>query len=169
MSSQHVGDLEISQDMEFQRRSWTVERVGWVLMLLFVVAAALGLFGGGGPFSDITTGSETDDLQIQHPRFAREGRPMSLSIQAQPAEGQGSLRLHFDEAYIAYFQMDQIMPVPSQVEAGGGQIIYVFALANAGDRITIMFDMTPEYSGLVSGQIGIEGSPAFTINHFIYP
>ena len=37
-----VGDLEIHQDLPFQRRSWTVQRVGWAIMALVVLAGLLG-------------------------------------------------------------------------------------------------------------------------------
>ncbi len=44
---QRVGDLEVAQDRTFQRRSWTIQRVGWVVMLLVAAAALAGLTGSG--------------------------------------------------------------------------------------------------------------------------
>lgn len=40
---QRVGALEISQDLDFQRRTWVVEQVGWGVMALVVLAALLRL------------------------------------------------------------------------------------------------------------------------------
>jgi len=33
--------------MEFQRRSWIVQRIGWAIFALVILLAALGLFGDG--------------------------------------------------------------------------------------------------------------------------
>jgi hypothetical protein len=44
---QRHGDLEIQEDLPFQRREWLVERVAWGVMALLIVAALLGLFGTG--------------------------------------------------------------------------------------------------------------------------
>ena len=38
-SMQRIGDLELSQDLEFQRRSWRVQRIGQGVMLLVLLAA----------------------------------------------------------------------------------------------------------------------------------
>ena len=48
-----VGDLEIDQDLRFQKREWAFERASWVVMALVVLAGLLGLLGRG-PMSDQT-------------------------------------------------------------------------------------------------------------------
>jgi hypothetical protein len=45
--TERVGDLEVNQDLDFQRHVWWFQRIGLVGMALVVVAALLGLFGGG--------------------------------------------------------------------------------------------------------------------------
>lgn len=42
-----VGELEIEEDLDFQRRMWRLQQIGWALLVLVVVAALLGLFGKG--------------------------------------------------------------------------------------------------------------------------
>jgi len=42
-----AGDLEVAENLAFQRRAWKVQRAGWVAMALLVGAALAGLFGGG--------------------------------------------------------------------------------------------------------------------------
>jgi hypothetical protein len=42
-----VGDLEIGEDLKFEKWQWTVERIGWLVMVGFIVAAMLGAFGRG--------------------------------------------------------------------------------------------------------------------------
>ncbi|WP_324277336.1 hypothetical protein [Blastococcus brunescens] len=38
--------LQVADHDAFQRREWKAERIGWVLMVLLVVAALVGLLGG---------------------------------------------------------------------------------------------------------------------------
>src|SRR3712207_4138009 len=52
-----VGDLEVAEDLTFQRREWAAQRVGWVLLALVIAAALAGLLGRG-PLS--TTRRESD-------------------------------------------------------------------------------------------------------------
>ncbi|MDQ6718742.1 MAG: hypothetical protein M3Z17_10420 [Gemmatimonadota bacterium] len=48
--------LGIAEDMNFQRRTWMVQRVGWAIMILVCIAALFGVFGKGplsnGHFGD---------------------------------------------------------------------------------------------------------------------
>ena len=40
-------ELQIEQDMGFQRTEWVVQRAGWVGMALLILAALVGLLGRG--------------------------------------------------------------------------------------------------------------------------
>ena len=55
-SMQRVGDLEIEQDHDFQRRSWRLQRAGWIVLSLVLLAGLLGLFGSG-PLAHATVGA----------------------------------------------------------------------------------------------------------------
>ena len=166
---QQAGDLELNQDLDFQRRSWKVQRVAWVLMALFVLVAVLGLLGGGGPLSSTTGGSEADGLRIEYDRFLRQGKPSSFDIRAQAAEGENQLRLWIERSYLSSFQLEQIVPEPSQTETHSEQLIFTFDLTQPGDSIELNFELRPERVGSISGKVGIEDGPALEINHFIYP
>lgn len=59
------GGLEVSQDLNFQRREWVVQRVGWVVMAVLLVAALLGLFGPG-PLSKSIAGSASGPVRAEY-------------------------------------------------------------------------------------------------------
>ena len=61
-------DLEISEDIVFQRRSWVMQRVGWGLMALFLATGPTGAFGVG-PLS--STSAIREDLKVSYERFPR--------------------------------------------------------------------------------------------------
>jgi hypothetical protein len=54
LSLGRAGDLEVEQDLDFQQRTWALERAGWIVMLLIIAAALAGFFGGG-PLSPTTS------------------------------------------------------------------------------------------------------------------
>lgn len=68
--SKKVGDLQISEDMEFQRRSWIVQRTGWAIFALVILLAALGV-SGDGMLSSARAGQEDGGLWLEFPRFGR--------------------------------------------------------------------------------------------------
>lgn len=90
-STERVGDLELGQDLPFQRREWAVQRIAWAAMAAVLTAALLGLFGSG-PVSDAVV--ETDELRgWSTPGSSggrRRARSASGSRRAPPQEGRPS-------------------------------------------------------------------------------
>ena len=74
-----VGDLEIAQDLAFQRREWTIQRVAWAVMALVALAGLLGLFGGAGPLTRAAAGNGA--LRLDYARFERKHAPTELRLQ----------------------------------------------------------------------------------------
>jgi hypothetical protein len=60
--------MEVNADIEFQRRVWRVQRIGWLIIAAVIVAALLGVFGGG-PLSRAAV--QGDGLRLEYERFAR--------------------------------------------------------------------------------------------------
>jgi hypothetical protein len=60
--------MEINADLEFQRRVWAAQRIGWIAIGAFVIAALVGVFGQG-PLSSAAAGGNA--LRIEYERFAR--------------------------------------------------------------------------------------------------
>lgn len=86
-NTQRVGDLELDQDIDFQRRSWAVQRVGWGVMALVALAALLGLFGPG-PINNAITGSKEAPLWLEYKRFGRfQTSAMLLRVHLGPRAG----------------------------------------------------------------------------------
>lgn len=163
------GKLEIDEDYPFQQRTWKMQRVGWVIMLLLTLAAVSGLFGSG-PLSTTIAHDESGKLSLTHQGFARFQAPTQLAVQAQPDDqAAGELRLCLTRTYLEKVEIQHITPPPKTVEAGADRFIFVFRLAPAAPSITVVFYVEPEKFGLLTGRIGVNDHPPLHFTQFVYP
>src|SRR4051794_16621884 len=113
-----VGDLEIGQDMEFESRMQRVEKVGWAVMGLIVLAALLGLFGQG-VFSGASAGPEGGPLRVEYDRCLRYQSDQQVRVRLGPGAGSnGKARVWVSASYLEAFQVQRIDPPPEGVELG---------------------------------------------------
>jgi hypothetical protein len=162
-----IQEIEIDEDLEFQRRYWRVQRIGWVLLALFLMAAAIGLFGGGMVSRTTARGH---GLTIEYSRFARENAPMLIVVRVPASVAQaGQIQLSFNADYIAKLSFQRITPQPQAVEAAAGRVTFQF-LANAqpGD-LTFSFEAKPREFGRASVQVMMEGSSGVGFWQLVYP
>ncbi len=168
-SLQGVGDLEVGQNLDYQRRAWRANQIGWVVMALALLAALLGIFGSG-PLSSASAGEQGGPLWIEYDRFARYTAPTTLRVHLGPgAMSGGQARLLVDRRYLQSLQLQDISPQPDRVEAAGDDLIYVFNLADPSRPTTIVFSATAHEIGGLAGRIGLTDGAMVSFNQFVYP
>jgi hypothetical protein len=166
---QRVGTLEVAQDLEFQRRSWTVQRIGWVVMALVIVAALLGLFGPG-PLSSATAGEQGGALWAEYRRFGRYASPSTLRIHlGTGAARDGEARVWLSREYLEGVRIQHITPEPDSVEAGLDRITYAFRVAEPGQPVAVTFHLELQQIGPTTGRVGLPDGPSLTFSQFVYP
>lgn len=165
-----VGDLEIDQDLAFQRREWTFMRVAWIVLALFLVACAAGIFGGYGPLRTGKATAAGEPLTVEFDRFARYRAPSELRFVFAPrASEHGEVQLALSSDYTSEIVPDSITPQPDQVEASGGRTLYTFKVADPGDELTVLFRIAIARSGIVTGRAGTSAALPISFRHFVYP
>lgn len=162
------GDLELNLDQEFQQREWRVERIGWVLMLLLILASLLGLLGGAGPLSSTTDGS-ADGLEVSYNRFAQMLEATTLQVHVSIDGAADTLRLWLSQSYLDSTRIESISPEPASIEVAEGRLIFNFELAAPVQETDIVFHLNPELPGLKQGAIGVEGGSSVELSQFVYP
>lgn len=166
---QRVGDLEVAQDLDFERRSRWVQKIGWSLFSLIIVAALIGIFGRGGPLN-VTTVGQNSPLQVEYERFTRHNGPTEMLIKVGPDAVQGEeARIWIDRKYLNAIKIEKVEPEPESVEAGQYRLTYVFKLMNPGIPTTFLFHITPQKMGLHSIRVGIDDQQRLDFNQFTYP
>lgn len=166
MPEGHATSLQIDQDLTLQHRSWKVQRAGWVLMALFVLAAAFGLFGSGMA-SRATAGGMDAPVRLEYARFGRWLAPVEMRLLLREQDT-GSARVWMSAEYIESYKVEAIAPEPESTEVGGDGLIYTFRVS-PGQPATVTFHLTPEHFGPRSGEVGIVGAPPLHFQQFIFP
>lgn len=164
-----VGDLQINEDMEFQRRSWIVQRIGWVIFTLVILLALLGLFGEG-PLSDAQAGSKEGALWLEYPRFERFQNEFRIKVHAKegtPTEGE--IMIQLDRNYMENVEVNSISPTPDREIKDEDWITYVFRTNGGSSPFTAYFYVTPRKAGPLSGTFQLRNGNPAGFSQFIYP
>jgi hypothetical protein len=163
-----VGDLELDQDLEFQARSWRVQRAAWVVMALVLLGAVLGALGGG-PLSRTTARSEDGSLVVEYERVIRQQAPAELKLGLK-AGSDGLARVMLPRAYLEKVRVESIVPEPESSKAGPEGCTFAFRCGGDAEVI-IRFDtegLGPAAADVVLGRQGVAGQTA-RVRQFILP
>lgn len=159
------GTLEIPEDVAFERRAWRVQRVGWGLMVLLILAAVAGLLGGG-PLARAEASAA--GLAVEYERFCRNGGDCVLELRVD-ATGEGAARVWFARDYLARFELLDVVPAPERVESNARVVRMTFDALEAGDPVHVRIRARPRALGRVEGAIGVDGGGQVRFTHLSYP
>jgi len=156
-----VDGVEIDDDVKFQRRVWTAQRVGWVIVGSVIAASLAGLFGTG-PVSRAS--AELAGLRLEYERFGRLQQPTKLRFFISGAQPEIQIALGRD--YLDSVRVEAITPAPLRTEADGRWLVYRFAGAAP---MSVTFNLNPEDFGGLSGMLRTPSGETITFRQFIYP
>jgi hypothetical protein len=107
-------DLEIRQDERFQQREWRLERIGWTLITLFLLAGLLGLLGPG-PLSWATARSDGGLVEVEYQRFTHWVADDTVEIRVAPdAVEAGAFEVTLTGDWVEAADLQGITPQPSE-------------------------------------------------------
>ena len=153
-------NLPLEEDIQLHKKGWFAQRIGWLLMFLFVLFAAAGLFGDGALSKKIIYNHQS---VVEFDRFYRHDARMELKIDF-PSNGNQSV-VSFPTHYLKNMRIESIVPEPKENNTSSGFVHYIF---NGSDRMNVSFYMVPQTFGSVKGTMHINNSN-INLYHFIYP
>lgn len=158
----------IKEDLPYQQLTWMVERGGWAVMALIVIAALSGVFGGLTTREEVRDGSGR--LLVSYQDFQRHLDPTSVQLTVD-TRGQSLFEVTIDEALASKMDIRTIMPTPIEVQAHDGGLLLKFAASPESERpALIAITGVPTRWGRVRGRIGLIGeSSAAQLDIFVYP
>jgi len=162
VATHRVGDLEIGQDLAFERRQEQVRRLSAVAGAALLLAALLGVFGAGGPFAhaEVSSGAVT----VEYERFTRYEAQTNLDIEVSDSEGETDIALA--RSYLQDVSVENISPEPESATVAPDRTVYTFDLEPGA---TVTFELKPERFGSKDAVVwGPQGGRA-EFNQFVYP
>ncbi len=164
---QNPEQCPIREDLPFQRIMWSIERLGWVVMAILVLAAMAGLLGGP------TTRQETRDasgrVHVEYQHFQRHLDPTALRLKID-TQGQSLFELTIGKELAQAFEIRSVVPGPIETQAHEGGLLMKFAASPDNTMpAEIVIIGIPDRPGRVTGGIGLFGETPAPLNIFIYP
>ena len=154
-------DLDIDEKLRDHIAGWKFQAAGLTFIFIFVISAALGLFGNG-VLSKQTVIARGGFVSFD--RFTRHDSRMPLKIGVASVNASES-QITFSNSYLEKFRIETIVPEPSAVIVKEGEIQYTF---NGKGNLTVVFYMVPQDFGSVDGILGVNGEKV-KVDHFIFP
>lgn len=163
-----IGDLELDQDLDHARADWRIQRIGWGMMLLFVLAGLAGTFGRG-PLA--AARANAAGLRLDYERFARHGAETALQFDIDPdaMKNRDEVRVWLDRDFLAGNTIESIVPAPDRVSADGNAIWFTFAVADRSRPARIRFALRPDAIGRRTGRAGVLPDSPVKFRQFIFP
>ena len=156
---------ETGEGLEYQRKSWRAQRIGWVLMGLFITLGILGLFGDG-PLTRARVGSP-DRFQARYYRVWRLQTEARVDLTSLP-DSSGQVTLRVEESLLDRAEIRFVSPEPRRIEAvpGGQQIVFD---AKSDGPVSLQVGITPSRIGRFRTRLATANSPPLTLSVLVLP
>lgn len=156
--------LQLDEHRGFQERFWKIERVGWLVFAILIVAALFGAFGAGGPLA--TKVVEAQGATIEHPRVGRWESADEMTVRFKP--GRDTYSVELSPSFAEAFQVEDIQPLPAKTTIGArGQVLTFESPARDGGSIKL--HVRAQSVGMASYEVSVNGAPSTTLSTFILP
>ena len=126
--------------VDFQRKQFVAERIGWGAMALFLAWALLGGFGEGW-LSHQSDWNDEGTVAIEYQRYGRRDAPFDLRLNLQAAGSADRLTLLLNREFIDGVEIERITPAYSSMEldAHGAAARFVVEPGDNDYSITIQY------------------------------
>lgn len=156
----------IVEDMEYQRRTWRTERIGWIILCILLLIALLGGFGSG-PLSSTSVRDPSGTLEISYDRFERHGAVSGIRAELGAAESDQAT-LIISHSFFDSFAVESIQPQPVQTRGGREGVQLLFQRTNDGP-LTVHLVVRARKTGFARSTFGLDGKPPAGIAQFVFP
>lgn len=165
-----VGKIELQQDERFQKLEWKIQRVGWTLWVVVIIAGLAGLLGGSGPLSDIRVVADDGSLSVNHQRFVHHNQMTKIRLQIMDdLIGQDEVRIEISGELLALTHLQSVQPAPDQTFVSDRGTVLVFPLDQTRRCPEIILHLEFEEIGRSGGTIGLQSHTPVTIHTIVYP
>ncbi len=160
-------ELQLHDDPGFYRKEWRAQHIGWVCIMIIVVAAALGLTGRG-PLGQRMIQMESG--RVQYDRILRSHSPGSVTLWVRtPDLADSVLGVWTTSSFQDACNLQNIQPSPSNVVSHGDTTYWQFPVTSSARLVRISIACQPVSFGSHVTAIGVDGGSSATLRMFVLP
>jgi hypothetical protein len=155
-----------AQEPANQHRALVIQRVGWSVCALVVVAALVGLLGPG-PLSWANAATPAGLVDLEYSRFIRHVADTSVELRVRP-EQPGTARVWISSDYLSGLNVQGVTPQPDVWTAVDDGVVLAFPTRGL-DPVAVQMQVRPDELFLLRGAVGAPGQEPIEFWQFIYP
>ena len=161
------GAIAVGEDLAFQERWWSFERIAWTFFALVLLADVLGVFGAGW-FAHTKLQQPRSGMLIKYDRVLRTGTPSSIAIQfGQDAVHDGKVQLSVSDSVVKALGAQRVIPQPETSAIIAGGMLYTFPAGVAPGEVD--FELQPSAPTIQHFRLQVVGRPAVEARVLVMP
>jgi hypothetical protein len=154
-----------TNNVDFHRKQFLAERIGWVAMALFLLWALVGGFGDGC-VSRRQSYSANHSLTMDYETFGRRDAPMQLRLQLS---AKGAFSIHLNREFLDGVELERITPDYDKMVMEGDGSAILFECSPVAEVHAITIEYRPRHAGWLPVELGANQNLLFSFDQFIYP
>lgn len=147
--------VAIGEDLRFQERWWTFEKIIWSVFLIVLLADVLGVFGRGW-LSKAKCGGPEAGIRVDFERVLRASTPsiMDIHVDADAVQN-GTVKLYVSDTVVKQLGAQRIAPQPERSEIGNKGLTYTFPVNGTPAEVQIALE--PSFPGVHTFVLQVPG------------
>jgi hypothetical protein len=159
--------IAVGEDLEFQERWWTFERIVWSFFILLLIADALGVFGRGW-LAKADVKQPDSGMEVKYERVMRRSTPGTILICFGPDALQNSeVHLFVSREIVELLGNEGISPLPEKSVLGDGGVTYTFPATAGAPEVAIQVEA--KSPGFLRWTLQVPGHPAVHQKAWVMP
>jgi hypothetical protein len=163
MAKSQSKELAVDRPERFLQRERVAQQVGVVLLVLFVLGGAAGLFGDG-PLSHTTV--TNGPAMVSFERFTRQTLRTALEVDVDAPGPARVVEIRIGREFIANIDFLAMRPVAALKRLDDHAA--VFEVPSANGRAILELQYKPMHPGLLRIAIGVEARPAAELRQIVF-
>jgi hypothetical protein len=160
-------EIEVGENLDFQRKWWRFENVAWVLFTIIIVLDIAGLFGRG-PIAKADRRSADGTIDVKYERIERTDSPSIITVTfGSSAILNGVVKLYISESLVKGLGTQRVVPSPIESAVGNGGLTYTFPASRVPASVDLALE--PSGPGLYDFTIGVVGAAPVHAKVFVVP
>ncbi|WP_130834184.1 hypothetical protein [[Erwinia] mediterraneensis] len=153
--------------MRWQQTEWRIQRAGYGLLFLVVIAGACGLFSKGW-VSNRQISAADQRLTVEYEGFGRRQSTMNMTLHLQQLNG-AEYQVVISSEKMNDFQVQTLQPQPDESWSRGDQLILRWQRRPQQESATVWLAVQPKTFGRLPLRVTLDARSQVTFTSFIYP